>query len=171
MLLKSLLWQSPGILYAGALPVRATSFSFDNESDALAAAGAPDHGKYCVSLNGVWKFRYLEDPENLTDADLDADCTAWDDITVPCPWTVQGFDRPHYTNVKMPYPEMPPRVAAKNPAGIYRTVFTIPESWNGRRIMVRFDGVESCYTLRVNNRDAGMAKDSRGSYEFDITEI
>lgn len=169
MLLDQLLWQSPGALCSGTLPVRAGGFSFDNEADALAAAGTAEHGAYCVSLNGCWKFRYLEDPARLTDADLDADCTRWNDITVPGAWTVQGYDRPHYTNVQMPYAEKAPQVPEKNPTGIYRCKFICPEAWQGRRIILHFDGVESCFSVRVNGRDAGFAKNSRGAHEFDIT--
>ena len=57
MLLDKLLWQAPGALYAGTLPVRASSFSFDCEKSALAAAGTPEHGPYCMSLGGTWKIR------------------------------------------------------------------------------------------------------------------
>ena len=153
MLLNSILCQSPGALYGGALPVRATGFSFDSERDALAAAGTPEHGRYCISLNGRWRFRYLENPAELTDDDLDADCGAYDEIAVPGAWTVQGYDRPHYTNVKMPYDELSHVAAKKNPAGIYRTQFTVPETWQDRRVILHFDGVESCFAVRVNGRD------------------
>ena len=115
MLLQPLLCQSPGALCAGTLPVHAAAFSFDGEDSALAAAGSADHGPYCVSLAGRWKFRYLENPAELTDANLDADCRDWDEIAVPGAWTMQRYDRPHYTNVRMPYPEMPPRVPEKTP--------------------------------------------------------
>ncbi|MBQ7177329.1 MAG: DUF4981 domain-containing protein [Victivallales bacterium] len=171
MLLENLLWQSPSAISAGTLPVRATSFSFDNEKDALEAAGTQDHGTYCLSLNGIWKFHYLEKPDCLTDAELDAECATWNDIKVPCPWTMQGYDRPHYTNVQMPYPQMPPHVPAQNPTGIYRRSFSLPKSWKKRRVILHFDGVESCFALRVNGKDAGFAKDSRGAIEFDITDF
>ena len=171
MLLQSLLWQSPETLSAGTLPVRATCFSFGTEAEALSCAGTAEHGPNCMSLSGRWRFRYVEDPADLTDGDLDAECVGWDGIAVPGAWTVQGFDRPHYTNVKMPYGEMPPQVPGKNPAGIYRRVFTVPKGWRGRRVILHFDGVESCFAVRVNGRDVGFAKDSRGAHEFDITEF
>ena len=171
MVLQNLLWQSPEALSAGTFPVRATGFSFDTEEEALATAGTPAHGPYCLTLSGRWKFRYLEDPAGLTDADLAATCGGWDEIAVPGAWTVQGYDRPHYTNVKMPYGEMPPRVPGRNPAGIYRRTFTVPKAWRGRRVILHFDGVESCFAVRVNGRDVGFAKDSRGAHEFDLTEF
>ena len=171
MLLHSLLWQAPGSLCAGTLPVRANCFSFDTEAAALSAAGTQEHGPFCMSLNGRWHFRYLENPAALTDDDLDADCASWGEISVPCAWTLQGHDRPHYTNVQMPYPELPPNVPRKNPAGIFKRRFNVPKGLNGRRIILHFDGVESCFAVRVNGRDVGFAKDSRGAHEFDITDF
>ncbi|MBR7145967.1 MAG: DUF4981 domain-containing protein [Lentisphaeria bacterium] len=169
MLFNQLLYQSPGILSANILPVRATFFSFDNEIEALAAAGTPEHGKFFQSLNGQWNFRYLENPAELTGEDLAEDLSACDTITVPGAWTVQGYDKPHYTNIQMPYPNIAPSVPECNPAGIYQKKFTLPESWQNRRIILHFDGVESAFTIKVNGRDAGFAKDSRAAREFDIT--
>ena len=62
MLLNQLLYQSPGVLSSNTLPARATVFSFDNENNALAAAGTPEHGDFFQSLYGTWNFRYLENP-------------------------------------------------------------------------------------------------------------
>ena len=103
MLLNKLFYQSPGVLSANTLPVRAALFNFASEADALAAAGTPEHGEYYKSLNGKWHFRYLENPNELTEDDLLADLSAYDTITVPGAWTLQGYDKPHYTNVNMPY--------------------------------------------------------------------
>ncbi len=165
------LYHSPDALGAGRLPVRATFFHFDSETAAREAAGGPERGPYCHSLNGSWKFRYLEDPATLTDADLDADASGWAEIAVPGAWTVQGYDHPHYTNVQMPYPNMPPEVPKKNPAGIYKRQFTVPDAWQNRRLLLHFDGVESYFAIRLNGRDVGFSKDSRGANEFDITDF
>ena len=57
-------------------------------------------------------------------------------MPVPGNWTLHGtFDRPHYTNVQMPFPEEPPRVPEKNPTGCYRTTFEIPQvlEWAAHR--------------------------------------
>ena len=58
---------------------------------------------------------------------------AWSPIAVPGNWTMQGFGRPHYTNVVMPFPNLPPDVPDENPTGIYRRQFTLPDGWRGRR--------------------------------------
>ncbi len=171
MLLNKLFYQSPGVLSANTLPVRAALFNFASEADALAAAGTPEHGEYYKSLNGKWHFRYLENPNELTEDDLLADLSAYDTITVPGAWTLQGYDKPHYTNVNMPYKDIAPSVPECNPCGIYQRRFSLPENWQNRRMILHFDGVESCFALKVNGLDAGFAKDSRAAREFDITNF
>ena len=39
---------------------------------------------------------------------------------------MHGHDRPHYTNVIMPFPNPPPSVPEQNPTGLYRTTLTVP---------------------------------------------
>ena len=84
---------------------------------------------------------------------------------------MHGYDHPHYTNVQMPFPELPPEVPAVNPTGIYRRNFTIPETWRERRVILHFDGAESVFFAFVNGEFAGSSKDSRGATEFDVTEL
>ena len=90
-----------------------------------------DRSPWFHSLNGDWRFRLCERPEH-TPSDFfepgvsDRD---WSRIEVPGHWTLQGFDRPHYTNVQMPFPEPPPQVPEANPTGLYRRRFTLPPGW------------------------------------------
>ena len=51
---------------------------------------------------------------------------------MPGLWTMQGFGRPHYTNVVMPFADPPPHVPEQNETGIYRRTFTIPRGWRSR---------------------------------------
>ena len=39
--------------------------------------------------------------------------------------TKEGYDRPHYTNVQMPWDHQPPGVPEENPTGLYRTTFDV----------------------------------------------
>ena len=44
----------------------------------------------------------------------------WAEADVPGCWTMQGFDDlPHYTNVQMPFPGLPPDIPDDNPTGVY----------------------------------------------------
>jgi beta-galactosidase len=90
-------------------------------------------------------------------------------MPVPSNWTLEGYGRPQYTNVVMPFENDPPRVPDENPTGVYRCNFILPEGWRERRTVIQFGGVESCFFLYVNGAFVGMSKDSRLPAEFDLT--
>ena len=124
-------------------------------------------------LNGEWQFSYsptvAEAPEDFFTECYDS-CD-WDTITVPSNWQMLGYGYPHYTNVQFPFPVDPPKVPTENPTGSYRRAFIIPDSWDDRRTILRFDGVDSAFHLWINGREAGFSKGSRIPAEFDITDI
>jgi len=93
-----------------------------------------------LDLDGTWDFQLLPHPEApLADA--------WRDITVPGAWTMQDTgDLPHYTNVQMPFPELPPEVPHANPTGVYRRTFRIPAAWKGRRVVLHVGAAESWWS-------------------------
>ncbi len=123
-------------------------------------------------LNGTWRFNYVETPADRPSnfADPEYDVSGWDDIQVPCSWQVEGYGRPHYTNMPYPFPVDPPHVPTENPVGTYRRTFDLPEDWGGREVFLRFEGVDSAFQVFVNGHDVGFSKGSRLPSEFDITE-
>jgi beta-galactosidase len=68
-----------------------------------------------------------------------------------------------------PTPPLVPRDA--NAVGSYRTTFDVPASWDGRRIVLTFDGVNSAYYVWVNGTKVGYSEDSRLPADFDITTL
>ncbi|KAK6119212.1 hypothetical protein DH2020_047027 [Rehmannia glutinosa] len=74
---------------------------------------------------------------------------------------MHGFDRPIYTNMVYPFPLNPPKVPEDNPTGCYRTYFYLPKEWEGRRIFLHFEAVDSAF----------FAWDSRLPAEFEITDF
>ncbi len=125
-----------------------------------------------ISLDGVWKFGYFTRPE-LVPSDFEStsfDDTHWDEVEVPGCWDMQGYDRPHYTNITMPFSEYPPNIPEDNPTGVYRCKFSLRSGWNQGRVVLHFDGIESCFVALLNGMTIGMSKDSRGATEFDITD-
>ena len=78
----------------------------------------------------------------------------WREVEVPGLWTMQGFGRPHYTNVVMPFRDPPPNVPEQNETGIYRRAFTIPRGWRSRPVVLHFGGAEGAL-LRAGERRAG----------------
>jgi beta-galactosidase len=166
-------WIAPEIIQANRLPSRATAYPFPNEK--LAQAGVREDSPWFVSLNGEWDFQLFETPgqapaDFIQPAFTPDTGAGWRKIPVPSNWTLQNtFDRPHYTNVQMPWPEEPPLVPEKNPTGCYRTVLDLPQSWTGRRVVLHFGGAESVLYVYVNGHAVGLSKDSRLPSEFDIT--
>ncbi len=124
-----------------------------------------------ISLDGEWAFVLRGRPEDVTDADLAGPTDGWSSIEVPGCWTMQGHDRPQYTNIQMPFAGPPPRVPDDNPTGVYRRTVTLPESWSGRRVVLHVGGAETVLYVHVDGIPVGMGKDSRLPHELDVTDL
>ena len=161
-------WEDPQVVGINKRAAHVPVIPFSDEDAAQAANASP----FVVSLNGKWHFRLFDNPaavppESVASA---ADIAAWNAITVPGNWTVQGYDKPIYTNIKYPIPADPPRVPNDdNPTGVYRRTFTIPPEWENRRTLITFEGVESAFYLYCNGDFVGYSQDSRLPAEFDLT--
>ena len=124
-----------------------------------------------ISLDGRWDFQLLSNPnQEIGRRDH------WDSIDVPGLWTMvngqQPFDdKPIYTNVQMPFPQLPPTVPQENPTGVYQREFSLPTSWKNKRVALSIGGFESVAILSINGQEVGVAKDSRLASEFDITDF
>jgi beta-galactosidase len=162
-------WEQPELTNLNRLPMRATLLPFKTAKQALTRD--PAKTPWVSNLNGAWKFRLFTRPEAVQPRHLGSACrdAGWADILVPGNWTTQGFDKPHYTNVIMPFHNDPPYVPDRNPTGVYRTTFELPAGWDNRRTVIHFGGVESCFYVTCNGRSVGMSKDSRLPAEFDLT--
>ena len=66
-----------------------------------------------LPLDGEWSFALRGRPEEVTFDDLAGATDGWASIEVPGCWTMQGFDRPQYTNIQMPFPGPPPHVPGR----------------------------------------------------------
>ncbi len=153
------------------LPMRTSFTHCPDSASARAAASHDGPSPWRLDLDGKWRFALYDAPEAApTDfAGRDFDDSSWTTIDVPGNWTRQGFDRPHYTNIVMPFQLDPPRVPANNPTGIYRTGFTLPRRLRSKRIVLHVGGAESVLLVYVNGAFVGLSKDSRLPAEFDIT--
>ncbi len=142
-------------------PDEASALSFD-----------PTQSPFYRNLNGTWSFFYAENPLEVPVDFLavDHDDTDWDAITVPGNWQMQGWDVPHYTNVRFPFPKDPPFVPDQNPVGIYRRNMNLPKSWNGKRTCISLRGVNNAFMLYVNGTYIGYGQTSHMPFDFDITD-
>ncbi|MDR3167047.1 MAG: DUF4981 domain-containing protein, partial [Treponema sp.] len=182
------LWENPEIQEINRLPMRSPLLPFVSAEAAVADVLAgpefrvPEDNPLYQSLDGLWQFKLLPNPrEDLFtgsgQGELPSwalpgfDAAAWPAIRVPGTWTLQGYDKPHYTNVQMPYEATPPRAPEHNPTGLYRRSFRIPREWKNRRVILHLGSAESCFLVYVNGNFAGAGKDTRLPSEYDITSL
>ena len=171
-------WENPHVNSIGRLPARTYSVPLADVAAALADALEPE-SPWRISLNGRWKISWAGNPD-LRVKDFwkhDYDDARWHEIDVPSCVEMRGFGSPGYTNANYPFKREMPVIrnrdtgaADYNPVSSYRRRFAVPESWKGRRVILRFDGVYSAYYVWVNGKKVGYAEDSCLPSEFDITE-
>lgn len=135
--------------------------------------------------DGMWFDEYNVADFYETDFEMD---DTWENIVVPSNWQVDAYnkdvspfnDYPVYINYYYPwdgltwngitdtYQQIAPR--NYNPVGHYIRTFTVPADWDGRQILLNFEGVESAYYIWVNGQYVGYDEDSYSGAEFDITD-
>jgi len=164
-------WENARIFQVNKEPARASFMVYDNEKAAIADnySASP----YYQSLNGMWKFNWVAQPEKRpADFYKDSyDVSGWKEIPVPSDWQMQGYDYANYVNSDYPFPQNQPYIDHKyNPVGSYKRTFTIPENWKGREIILHFGGVNSALYVWVNGEKVGYSEDSKTPAEFNITK-
>ena len=172
-------WENTAVNSRNRLPARTYSMPLADEAAAFTDALEPET-PYRMSLDGMWKFRWTGDPARRP-ADFwktDFDDSKWGSIDVPSCVEMRGYGVPQYTNIRYPFKMEPPRIldratgrADYNPVSSYRRTFAIPESWAGRDVILRFDGVYSAYYVWVNGEKVGYAEDSKLPSEFNVTRF
>jgi beta-galactosidase len=116
-----------------------------------------------VDLDGEWSFQLR--------GRADEEESHWDRVTLPSLWTMDPrFGAPHYLNVAMPFPEVPPAVPAANPVGVYRKEIHLkPEA--STRTLLQVGAAEGALSVFVNGLLAGTSIDSHLESRFDITDM
>lgn len=175
-------WANHKIVHKNRLPARAALKCFATEAQARAACSLPlglaeqAAGEQRESLNGVWDFHYAlcpqEAPQDFWEEDYSVNAEeGWGRIPVPAHWELNGFGKPHYTNVNYPFPVDPPNVPSENPTGSYRRKFYLTTTEEKEALYLRFEGVDACFEVWLNGRYVGLSKGSRLPSEFDISGI
>ena len=178
-------WENEHIFEKNKMEARVPSYSYMNATDAL--SGNRELSRM-ISLNGIWKFNFVEKAENRPTDFMASDFAGngWDDIEVPSNWELKGYGQPIYSNIiypftpnildttikfdwKGPQPPRPPKIYRDNPVGSYFRDFIIPEDWKDLSVIIHFGGVTSAFYIWVNGREVGYSQGSCLAAEFDIT--
>ena len=125
-------------------------------------------------LNGKWDFFYAEHPTMIPKSFLTKrGMIVRNGIRFKFPgvWQLQGYGRPHYSDLYYPFPVNPPHVPTKNPTGCYRRTFYIPKDWDGQNIHLRFEGVDSSFHVWVNGHEVGYSQGSRLTSELILPHL
>jgi len=165
----------------------------DAHSDHVFYAGEEEYAAkantLCQCLDGVWKFAYAK---NAAERPVDfykeeTDVSGYDDITVPGHIEMAGYDRIHYINTMYPWEgvyyrrptgtDMPASGAEGafsgvdyNPVGSYVCMFDLKPELIGKRVVIRFEGVEQAMYVWLNGKFIGYAEDTFTPSEFDLTD-
>ena len=187
-------WENPELVGQNRMAPHATMMIYPDiesakKAEAIATLEDRSRSPWFSSLNGDWKFMWSPNAdERPTDFfQTDFDDSGWDTIPVPSNMETQGYGVAIYTNVQYPWGpterrgrrnrdrDREPRSLTipkvNSHVGSYRRTFEVPKTWDGRRIHIIFDGVNSFFFLWVNGQKIGMSKDSRTVAEFDITDV
>src|SRR5674476_112391 len=78
-------------------PIHATYFAFENKE--LALHNNKEQSQYFQSLNGNWKFNWVDKPSDrpLEIWKTNYDDSHWVNFKVPATWEVNGYGIPIYT--------------------------------------------------------------------------
>lgn len=170
-------WQDPEINAVNRAPMHTDFFAY--ESTELAAKGMKELSGNFMSLNGNWKFNWVEHadarPEGFWKTDFND--KGWVDFPVPGVWELNGYDVPVYAGVDFGWKgyegrtfKKPPHVPTENNhVGSYRREVVIPSDWKGKDIIAHFGAVSSNMYLWVNGKFVGYSEDSKMEAEFDLT--
>ena len=135
------------------------------------AAYRRHEAKWHLPLDGDWKFQWSPRPADAPEGFQASgyDDSSWGTIPVPGHWELHGHGIPIYTNSQYPFKPTPPTVPHDdNPTGCYRQEFEVPDGWDGRRVFISFQGVDSYFEFWVNGQSAGLSKGSRNPAEFEV---
>jgi beta-galactosidase len=120
---------------------------------------AADSPRQRFSLDFSWKFT-LGDPALAEETKFN-DAT-WRALDVPHDWSIEGT-----------WAETNPSGSAggyaSNGIGWYRKTFRLPENWNGKQILVEFDGVFDHSDVWINGEKVGHNEYGYIGFECDLT--
>lgn len=138
--------------------------------------GLGEGSSFRLFLDGSFKFHYARnEAQTIPGFEKDScDCRSWEDIRVPAHIQMEGYGTPQYVNTQYPWDgreeiwteEIPQEY---NPTACYVKYFTLPQAWEGERIFISFQGVESGFAVWLNGSYVGYGEDTFTPSEFELT--
>lgn len=171
-------WQSQYAIGLNKIEPHAYVWPYVNEKAVIER----DHERspWYKSLNGLWKFNWVRNPDNRPVDFYEPDFYTgdWAEINVPGNWERQGYGTAIYVNETYEFDDKmfgfkknPPLVPHEfNEVGSYRRTFTVPANWKDRRVVLCFEGVNSFYYVWLNGKLLGYNQGSKTAAEWDITD-
>lgn len=166
-------WQDVQVVAVNKEAPRTAFMTYDSRNAAL--TGQYERSNYYLSLNGIWKFFFVDSqkqlPSDITDASIDI--SSWNEIKVPGNWEVQGYGTAIYTNTHYEFKPLnpePPFLPEETPVGVYRRDIEIPENWAERNIYLHIAGAKSGVYVYLNGQEVGYSEDSKNPAEFLINK-
>ena len=161
-------WRDPEVVSVNRLPMRAPLVA--HPSPEGARGGVREASPWFLPLDSGWRIARLAHPSLVRADHLVGD--GEHPTAVPGNWTLEGLgDAPHYTNIRMPWPGLPPDLPDELPTGVYTCTAELPSTWDGRRTVLHVGGAESVHAAWFNGAFAGYGTDSRLSSEYDVTGL
>lgn len=168
-------WLDPELNAVNRMPGRAAYFAYPCEKCAM--KGVKEEAANFISLNGMWKFNWVNDlderPVGFYKTDFEDQY--WVDFPVPGIWEVNGYGDPLYKNVGYAWANQfdanPPFIEEKNNhVGSYRKTVELPADWKGQQILLHVGSATSNLYVWVNGQFVGYSEDSKMAAEFDVTK-
>ena len=168
-------WRNPEKNQENREARRANFFAFESES--LARAGEKAKSSCYLSMEGMWRFRFVKNHQEAPQRfyEIDFDDSQWEDFPVPGLFELNGHGDPIYKNIgyswATTFDTNPPYIGeTENYTGSYRRTFVLPESWAGQQVLFHVGSATSNLKVWVNGRYVGYSEDSKVAAEFNITK-
>ena len=181
----------PQVFRVGQLPAHSDHPIYQDTEEA-----AEGRSSLVQSLDGIWEFAYSVNAKSRP-VDFyreNADSAQFDTIRVPGHIELAGYDQIHYINNMYPWEgkiyRRPAYTLGKglaegafseaeyNPVGSYRKRFHLADGLRGKRVVIRFEGVESITgslsyskVYFVASKSSIFAYNTKNAYVFQIVPM
>lgn len=151
------------ILMAAALTLGSPVIPIDTavKANAAEAVTLAESNEREVNFNKDWKF-YLDKTENLNASAVNYDDSSWENIQIPHDFSItQEFD----TKYELESGFLP------GGTGWYRKNIVFPASYDGKSVILNFDGVYNNAYVYINGTKVGEHHYGYTNFSFDISDL